>query len=705
MNRTTPDGANRVVWVSHVMWTHVVPWWHTETQSTTTTNPSQGGYATWLLAAGEALWPLVPLACRAAAKLPASATRSAVLRWAAAAGAPSCIKWITAHVPIDYDDEEDEGPEAATGVVNVLFGLCSGGYTDMAKSLVGDGLLPPSPSPLPSLSLSTKWWRDECGLVWPCVGCGERDMVELLRSRTETRSLLWSVCQNGHLETAKWVVDRFRIAEPWECYRSVAAALEGGHLDVAKWLLERFPGCVDAMRVAQWNSLCMSALASCGVEAAEWAAAALPAPCIAECTEAEFPVLVNEENFTCAITAMTRSGRADSEVLRVCEWVHERFPQAWIDIGAVQASRRVLQWAIPTFNFDVTAELVAEIARHCAPYLIRWAVEERHIAVTADLFMDTCANWNAAVSLVKWLADRAPTLSSEQLRISLCSALRFDNMQTASWLEDTFHVLIHLNSDSKSLCSFFLAVCAGSGNENAVKWLLQHLTPSLRHLIPEPVIVEAIKKSWSMQVAMLLRDSFNPNMLNYKWTESDLIVKLHHTVGLPEVKQFVSLLGKELVPKGFVSRFLVGNEFSGHGKATKWLIQEFDLTSAQVKACDNIILFKMISYGDNRSAEWLIHHFDFTLEEVFNMMDTWAKSYRIRSADIETCRMILRCFPSLTAGMIKQHFMRLALASPVTANFMMETFPTEITERFLKMYVTECEYFPPGSDTRIWLGV
>ncbi|KAH3766205.1 hypothetical protein Pelo_1931 [Pelomyxa schiedti] len=384
------------------------------------------------------------------------------------------------------------------------------------------------------------------------------------------------------------------------------------------------------------------------------------------------------------------------EVLSVCEWVYKNFPQAGLDFSVVQASPRVLQWAITVFNFEVTASSILTMAAYCAPYLTRWAVEERHIAVTAELFMETCANMNDSVSLVKWLSERAPTLNSEQLWKSLCSALISGNLQTASWLEDTFHVMSVYNTES--LCSSILEVCTKSIHEKVIEWPLKHTVLSSFHSLPEQVIVEAIKKTRFLNIAFVLLQEYHPNMLKHEWTERELRNKLAQAVhiGLPEVKKLVSLLGKELLSKESVTRFLTSdNEFIGYGHVAKWLIQEFDLGSAQVKDNHNFLLFRMLSSGRNHCAEWIITSFGVTLTEVITMMSEWtAHKHSIYSSDLETCKIIMRHFPSLRPDMFKVHFMPFTLASPVTAQFVIDTFPTEITKDSLKQH---CSSQQPGA--------
>ncbi|KAH3714140.1 hypothetical protein Pelo_19352 [Pelomyxa schiedti] len=48
-------------------------------------------------------------------------------------------------------------------------------------------------------------------------------------------ALLCDVCGNGHLNAAKWLVERFGMKE-WELFEPFAEAFRGGHIEVAEWI-------------------------------------------------------------------------------------------------------------------------------------------------------------------------------------------------------------------------------------------------------------------------------------------------------------------------------------------------------------------------------------------------------------------------------------------------------------------------------------
>ncbi|KAH3722771.1 hypothetical protein Pelo_18523 [Pelomyxa schiedti] len=267
----------------------------------------------------------------------------------------------------------------------------------------------------------------------------------------------------------------------------------------------------------------------------------------------------------------------------------------------------------------------------------------------------------------------------------LCKALKRGDLCTASWLEDTFHIMSHINSDSERLCSTLSLLCSYSQNENGIKWFLHH---SALNLIPEPVIVKGIKQTKSLKTAIVLLESFHINALKYEWKLKWLTSMLHSAVsmGINAVKNLVSLMGKDLFTKEVVVSVLTGlQDKFGYVEFSKEMIREFDLGSSQVKESSNFLLFNVLAYGNNSTADWIVRSFGVTLEEFITMVSESSHFCSGARVDLGTWKVIVGHFPGLTAYHVRKHMMAMALSSPVTAQFVMDTFPSITKGEF-----TEC---------------
>ncbi|KAH3732704.1 hypothetical protein Pelo_16470 [Pelomyxa schiedti] len=648
--------------------------------------------------------------------------RSTRLRLASAVGARSCVRWFLRNMPraeeergaTDGDDGASccncGGGGGARGhkekeLLAVLAGLCAGGHLELAKALVGERSLQEGGDgdgdgsggvPVPATGIVggcsqqlTRWWRDECGLVWPD---DDRDVVELIRSRTGENSLLYRVCQGGHIEAAKWVVERFRITELWEAVEPLLGALSHGHLAVAQWLYDEFPGCGELMQRVGVDA--RSVFHS--VEVVEWAMERFPR-CL-QCEDPKYLIPV-----VCA-----GAHPDDRETLGLCKWVKEKFSLDKVDIRYLTHLTGVLKWAVSAFNIELTTETVLSFSSRFNPDFIQWAVIEKNISPTTELFRKTCKNHYCTVSHVKWLMERTPPLTREQLQKSLLGALECNNLEVAVWLDDSFHLMEEISADSKSLVPSFLEVWKNARGTTGTKWFLQHI--SSLQMIPESSVVQVLKESRDFELISLLLETFhlNSSLLKHIWKQTEMNVRLGEASvwgGIPEIKQWISWMGEDAITKEYISQFLVVDDMwvGVSSKVMKWFIVHYALESEQVKANDNLVLFKLIYKGKNHCAEWIIKNFGVTYPEVIKMIAKWGGRSPFR-VDLRTWQLLLRNFPSLTPDVVRDHFLTLALSSPATAKFVLRTFPT-ITKADMRVHASTCTslFINFSNETLLWL--
>ncbi|KAH3767198.1 hypothetical protein Pelo_907 [Pelomyxa schiedti] len=327
-----------------------------------------GESASLLVAVGEALWPLVPLACRAVAALPITeSVHSTRLRLASAVGAKSCVRWFLRNRPraeeergaTDGDDGASccncGGGGGARGdkekeLLAVLAGLCAGGHLELAKALVGEHR---------SQDGDGRWeWK-----------------LEVVEGR------------GGHIETAKWVVERFRITELWEAVEPLLGALSHGNLGVAQWLYDEFPGCGELMQRV-------------GVD---------------------------------ATGEMFHSVESDRETLRLCKWLKEKFSPKEVDIRSLN-NITVLKWAVSAFNIELTTETVLSFSSRFNPDFIQWAVIEKNVSLTAEFVTDT------GTTGTKWFLQHVSSLQMIPESSVVQVIKESFNLELISLLLETFHL-------------------------------------------------------------------------------------------------------------------------------------------------------------------------------------------------------------------------------------------------------------------------
>ncbi|KAH3762453.1 hypothetical protein Pelo_5753 [Pelomyxa schiedti] len=80
-------------------------------------------------------------------------------------------------------------------------------------------------------------WRSCCSGGNGIVGDGSHGGIG---DHVRDVGILKRVRKNGHMDVAKWVVERFNIRDPWEFVGPFCGALSHGHLELAQWLFNTF---------------------------------------------------------------------------------------------------------------------------------------------------------------------------------------------------------------------------------------------------------------------------------------------------------------------------------------------------------------------------------------------------------------------------------------------------------------------------------
>ncbi|KAH3765099.1 hypothetical protein Pelo_3046 [Pelomyxa schiedti] len=202
------DAVAHVMTVSRVVWEHVVA----PIVSNRGGEPLSQAQCVWVLGVADALFPLVPRACRAVLAAQCASARARarargldeeqqhackylrcfVLECAAIVGSERCIRWMVLpsaqHTTTTTRNNKKE-------CIAVLKGLCYGGHMRMAQELVD----------------STGQWTGI--LEWPGKDPGLAD--DLKDARGGKTSLLSCAINGGHSDAVQWVVSQFGGVAKW----------------------------------------------------------------------------------------------------------------------------------------------------------------------------------------------------------------------------------------------------------------------------------------------------------------------------------------------------------------------------------------------------------------------------------------------------------------------------------------------------------
>ncbi|KAH3761269.1 hypothetical protein Pelo_6909 [Pelomyxa schiedti] len=699
--------VSRAVSTSTIVWEWVLPWMLPESL-VVSPDPSDDthvgpAHCVELCGIAEAMFPLVGRAC------------SSMLAWlehwgmaarcAAEAGSRLCVGWLMRNRRRDppqvcaaaaaADGVGDEGngvvvvEESVGGCeggvetrrrlrrrgnkafMRVLEGLCVGGHLGMAQCLVdpdggdhGDG--------------GCCGWAAGLGLVWwddddECV------VDDSLVDHVRDSDLLKGVCEKGHVEVAKWVVERFMVRETWEFAEPLSAAVSGGHLELAQWLVNTFD-LVPKFSGCSWIDLHTGACKSDNVEVVKWFLETFP---------------VKDEK---------------SKSVEVCQFIKNRisFPPELIPPFICICNLAVLKWAMSAFP-STTAPTKENLERLCSGpegvQFCQWLVEERSWTPTPWMFQSACLNSTDNVQTAKWLSTRVP-LSPEVITDSFIISLANNNTSIASWLDETFHILNPPNSNGIDLftisCSIFLKLCNKlkpyCTRVGGMKWFLNH---SLMKGVDESVIadcIEALVNKPSSCTAILLMEHFHIS----EPKRSQLLVRILkqgvQRGTLSQIKKIISMgeFSKESVANCLVNSFRIEST-----KTAKWLINHFQLEHQHITIDNNRMLLQLISGGQGSCAEWLINKFHITLDEIFHFK--W-ENYSFMCLDLFTWKMIQQVFPVLTAGMVKESFLPHVCRSPVIAQVVMKKFP-QLTMDDILAFCSSAPFYQFPLATRLWLRV
>ncbi|KAH3763301.1 hypothetical protein Pelo_4853 [Pelomyxa schiedti] len=632
MSTVRTEYHNRVVWLSRLLWDNVVPW-----LVVSPTNNGDGDDdptitsedSVTLMSVGEGIFSLVPRVCRLV--LSHDNKYYNALEAAAEAGAQSCLNWlITNHTNNNnYDDEVNDQAgnrrNETKEFIRVLGGLCRAGHLDAATRLVdvyrgGHGRWPSS------------------GITWG-GGCGEGEEA-YISEHVKMENTISEVCSRGHLDVAKWMVERFGYTgHHWELYGPLTAALSKGRLEVAKWIMGEISDPQSVKKYFSGRPRIIHGLAcrSGNVEAIKWVLHMFPL------------------DYT--ITGGIFFNFLRENCTAVCECIKEHLPLPF-NPGDIP-NAEVLRWTTSAFpSFKITSEIIQIVCpKEGGLDLLKWAVEDHSVTPTPKLFRAACKNRTENLEVMKWLSTKV-SLSPEDACECFAISLSINNITTASWLDESFGIM------KRATTTPF-----GVGMSKVEESLI---VKAVRHLV--------FKKNLSA-TPLLIIEKF-PLISEPTRTEV-LIGVLQESVQNDTITQVKKVISMCEFTKESVAQCLANPELNVFGsmKALKWLSTHFQLEREHITLNNNTLLQNLLTHRKASCAEWVINRFHITLDEV--LLLTWEPSPFIDS-DLFTWQMMLRVFP-------------------VMAQFTMRVFP-DITTRDVADYWSKQKLWKRPSSIRNWLG-
>ncbi|KAH3714306.1 hypothetical protein Pelo_19186 [Pelomyxa schiedti] len=258
------------------------------------------------------------------------------------------------------------------------------------------------------------------------------------------------------------MVDRFDIREPWEFVVPLVGAASGGHIEVMQWIVDTYPDVVPAIRKHEaWVEIHKGACKSGDLAVIKWCSVTFSMPY-------SFGWFLRYFDWTPAESAEVRQYLND----------HSPPPADYtpgsIFFGSVYTVER-LKWVGSerlgvVFNED-DLQYICQVSKWND--VAKWVVEEHHVRPTPATFSSACTNYHGNVQLVQWLAPQVH-LSYDDLFACFIDSLANNQLEIASGLNNSFHILSQAASTPDSILARVCRKRVHGEKVEAVKWLLDH---------------------------------------------------------------------------------------------------------------------------------------------------------------------------------------------------------------------------------------
>ncbi|KAH3765009.1 hypothetical protein Pelo_3099 [Pelomyxa schiedti] len=719
----------RILWVSRVLWDQVVVPWvlRPAHKATPRHRPLDPEVVSCVLRVGEAAFPLVALCCRAVAPRPErygeASEHYRAIEDAAAAQCPRCVAWIIAH---NNNDDAGAEPEAggsgrrrrrrkAKEQIAVMTGLCRGGHLGTVKAFVGSRgacecwveqegegekvhqLWAQSISPdaeeaaAPGTSLMN--WNS----VATTTNLSKEPILsEEFWSARGFFKLTQEVCAKGKLDVLKWILSSFfQINEgnKFMLDHFLHEAAQNGHLDVIKWL-------VDTFDLSDFADKCCALGANFRPFGSVYD--------VKRFVES-FPEWTFDGGAKLAVSAALFKGPSSAdEIIEVCQWLTDRFSlrgMDFIDWFEVPKYPEVIKWILS----DITEEgdLYSIWNLTCSELsnieLGKWFIEEKGITPTEDDFMTACSSTRDNLAFIEWLYKQV-SVSSSDLLSSLHRALARKNESNSRWLEQTY--ISTVNSRPKISLVKISAMYKCSVDEGWLEWLFTHTSMcdiDCSDIELVKFVNECIERN-QLHCALSAWERFSLSPITNRDLLLSILTKLLVCGSLSQVKQVESISGG-FTPSEIWDCLSHCTLIPESSKIVKWLVKECTRNVSDPAAVtpknfpDLTRMFaELIRWNKRGCVKWLFNRFHFPEipAEVGNLHN---------DIDLATWKLLLRLFPDINRDVVTQHFMGVAIASPLHSQFSINALGVTLNDiaQFCQDSTSENDNNFGLNDTKQWL--
>ncbi|KAH3744264.1 hypothetical protein Pelo_14349 [Pelomyxa schiedti] len=487
-----------------------------------------------------------------------------------------------------------------------------------------------------------------------------------------------SVCRAGGADGVRWLVDVIGVETKeasWLMYEPIRSCVCDGNMEVVKWLFERF-GFGSTWPQTALSDLCYSCARG-------------PRPCNA------LHILTNKHS-----------------TVEYCQWPWVQdflLENGFTDILENVLNPEVAKWLLIAFPAHPDENALSCICKNTGDVeLTQWLVTEHNFTPTAATFASACSTSRKKGStLARWLSTRV-SLSQSDIIKSLVSALSWGNIEVAEWLDETFHVMDAVKSDTEVAENCLVELCTEHKDRLVgLEWFLQHLSAPDHSGISMSCIHKAISQALNCRVnsVALLLETFPAVEPLLDQGQFKTIVIEFMQFHLEGFQHLCSGSRSAALTPEFIGQCLTSVSFHPFSsKVVKWIIRKFNLQYSQIKENHNQLLFRLLTRQKNRCAECLINTFDIPLSDVVDMAQL---SKCGDSMDLTGWHMILDHYgPSIDGALIRKHLMPLVSRSPHLAIHTINSFGLTIDE-FCEYVDAEfhSSYGSPEPVLRLWLGM
>ncbi|KAH3743516.1 hypothetical protein Pelo_15086 [Pelomyxa schiedti] len=582
-----------------------------------------------------------------------------------------------------------ESLSAVKEVVAALMGLCIGGHLLMAKAMLGFGLSDGAVTN-GGQCLWDGWGVFGWGLLNKEVRNGLRErVIEYVREDCGKFMFLERLCgTGGNLDVVKWFVDevmggvehgnettlRLVLHEP------LKTCLGRGNMEVFKWLFDKLEMGAKPLAQPEHKDLFFAcAFGECPGNF-KW------------CLE-NLQVGNSKETLVRILLKNRHATVKDFQWLEgdICEHGLSGWYLVFEAIRKVDVAKWLLT-LLPSNRLD-EHEFNCLCKNTGDTEFVEWLINAKNCTPTTESFVSACS------TSAKHESD---------IIHSLVQALRWNNIEVAEWLEGTFHVMQSINSNPEIAGNALEELCEGcpqviTDRLDGLKWFIKHLSS------PSSLKMSSIHNAVSRALTDPLPDTAAFVLESFPQFDPHVDQALLNKVTLAFMKFNQSALtklvyadGSSLLTPESAAQCLTSSDFYPFSsKTVKWVIRRFNLQYDHIRANNNLLLFKLLSWKKNGCAQWLLDSFDIPLNDVTEMARTCTE---FNCLDLVGWKLLERHFyPKIDAAMIRSHFIPMLSKSPHVAIHTIHSFGITLNE--FHAFVKTQSIYRVSEATKIWLGM